>query len=170
MTTAVIRRAKPAHARPQPADTAGTWDLDRSRCAVGVDLDLPGATIWRARLRPLAAHLSGTTLTANLSVRPLLASAPLTRGLFLRRIARTARIWLEAEGDLLAAGPGDAVGLAGEISAGSRSWPVQIAARRTTFDDERMLLTLVGRLVTPTRTFPGTQVRFEAVAEFVRCA
>ncbi len=168
MTTALLSRPAPAPA-PAPRHSLAqplTWDLDRTRCAVGVDLDLPGATIWRARLRPLAGRLSDTTLTANLSVRPALASLPMTRGLFLRGIARTARIWLEADGDL--SGP-DPVRVNGELSAGSRSWPAQLWIRRTELPDDRVLLTVAGRVLTAERTFPGTRVRFDAVAEFVPC-
>ena len=167
MTTALLprhlsapRRAA-AHAAPSPA-----WELDRSRCAAGVDVDLPGATIWRARLRPLAARLTDTELTANLSVRPALASLPMTRALFLRGIPRTARIWVEAEGDLRAPGT---VRVDGEISAGSRSWPARLWLRRTELSDDRVLLTVAGRVLTAERTFPGTRVRFEAVAEFRPC-
>jgi hypothetical protein len=164
MTTALLARPAPAprHATAPPL----AWELDRTRCAVGVDLDLPGATIWRARLRPLAARLTATTLTANLSVRPALASLPLTRGLFLRGVARTARIWLEADGDLRGPGP---VRLAGELSAGSRSWPAQLWVRRTELPDDRVLLTVAGSVRTPERTFPGTRVRFDAVGEFEPC-
>jgi len=157
MTTALI-------SRPEPASVlASGWELDRTRCAAAVQLDLPGATIWRARLRPLAARLTGTTLTANLSVRPVLASLPLTRGLFLRGVSRTARLWLEAEGDLSGPGP---VRLDGEITAGSRSWPARLWVRRTELPEDRVLLAVTGLVRTPERTFPGTRVRFEAVAEF----
>lgn len=157
MTTALI-------SRPEPTSVlASGWELDRTRCAAAVQLDLPGATIWRARLRPLAARLTGTTLTANLSVRPALASLPLTRGLFLRGVSRTARLWLEAEGELSGPGP---VRLDAEITAGARSWPAHAWVRRTELPNGRVLVALTGLVRTPERTFPGTRVRFEAVAEF----
>ena len=157
MTTALLPRLEPT-----AAAVAG-WELDRTRCAAAVQLDLPGATIWRARLRPLAARLTGTMLTANFSARPALASLPLTRGLFLRGVSRTARIWLEAEGDLSGPGP---VRVDGEISAGSRTWPARVWVRRTELPGERLLVTVAGIVHTPERTFPGTRMRFDAVGEF----
>jgi len=162
MTTALLTRPVPAHAA---ADTR-TWELDRARCALAVTLDLPGATIWRARLRPLAARLSATELSANLSVRPALASLPLTRALFLRGVSRTARIWLDVEGDL--SGP-DPLRVDCEVSVGSRTWPAQLWLRRTELPGDRLLVAVAGRIVTRERTFPGTKVQFEAVGEFVPC-
>ena len=162
MTTALLTRPAPAPV----ATAAAAWELDRARSAVAVTLDLPGATVWRARLRPLAARLTDDELTANLAVRPSVASLPLTRALFLRGISRTARIWLDVTGELR--GP-DPVRVTGEISVGARSWPAQLWVRHTELPGDRRLVTVTGRVLTPERTFPGTRVRFDAVAEFVPC-
>jgi len=167
MTTAVLPRHSAPAADAPAAGVATAWALDRNRCAVALDYDLPGATLWRARLRPLDARLTASSLTASLSAKPLLASLPLTRPLFLHGTPRTARIWVEAVGDL--SGPGT-VTTAGEISVGSRTWPARLTVRRTGLPGRRLLVVVAGRLVTPVRSFPGTQLRFEAVAEFTPCA
>lgn len=144
-----------------------TWELDRGRCAAEVSLALPGATIWRARLRPVTARLSsaeGLSLTATVSPRPIMTSVPQTRLLFLRGTARTAQLRLSAHGEVA-----DHTRLLGEVVLDARAWPIQLVLRRTPIDDARELVTLAGRIVRPTRTFPGTVVDVEAVAEFVRC-
>jgi hypothetical protein len=143
-----------------------TWELDRSRCAVETSLALPGATIWRARLRPLAARITGSSLTANVSAKLAKASLPLTRPLFLRGTARTLRVWVEADAGEFA---GELVGLRGEVAVASRSWPAEFALRRTSIGDDRILVEVVGRVLRPVRGLALTQLRVEAVGEFVRC-
>ena len=166
MTNATLTERLPARA-PIGTDTApGTWELDRNRCAVAVGLALPGATIWRARLRPLAARLTRDSLTANVAATATSASLPLTRGLFLRGTARTLRVWVEADAREFS---GDLAGLQGEITVASRSWPAQFALRRTALADDRILVEVVGRVMRPPRAFALTQVHVEAVGEFVRC-
>ena len=149
-------------------DRSATWELDRGRCAVEVSLALPGATIWRARLRPVTARLTGDdplTLTATLSPRPTMMSLPLTRPLFLRHTARIAQLQFSAESE-----PAHAGRLVGTVTLDARTWPVQLVLRRTPVGDGRLLVTVAGRVVRPLSTFPGTVFDIEAVAEFVRCA
>src|SRR3954453_14450497 len=117
MTTATRPTTDPTEStHGLPASDRGTWELDRARCAVGIELALPGATIWRARLRPRTAHLTqsdrgshgtgdGIGLTASLMAGPPLASLPFTRALFLRGTPRTASITVEADGELGGADP-----------------------------------------------------------------
>ena len=148
-----------------------TWELDRGRCAAEVSLALPGATIWRARLRPVTARLTGpdgpadtVTLTATLFPRPIMTSLPLSRFLFLRRTPRTTQLRLTAQGET-----GEPARLIGEIVLGARAWPIRLVLRRTPIDDARVLVAVAGRVVRPMTTFPGAVVDVEAVAEFVRC-
>jgi hypothetical protein len=166
------------------APVSGTWNLDLERCALEVNYSMLGATVWRARLRPLEARIvladrdeDGAAvagglvrISAGIAARAVYTSLPGTSGWFLPGTPCSEQITVTGNAFPHDDAAGQTVYTLARVSAGDRLWRTRLTIRFALVHDERAVVAVAGTIVRgKDARVPRTAVRVEMAAEFVRC-